>query len=303
MAKRKKFSETERKLIQLLPIGTKFNYERVEYTVSQPTCKPTVAKGECKTDVYVETTFKGGTRIFKISVKQTNADFLENKISHERATEIFGAKADEVIMNATCSIGDVLKNTPLVYFEPSGKTSKNNITLGWKFEFLNVQSGKRSGALKLSKQQIVDVYSGTSLPSEKKDAIINGSIVPNSGVAEFIIVLDPNEDVTIKKFEDNIKTISEFIEENNPVIYFACKALNYRLDAGKWDGNRPLSVYVDWSIKDGKLNAELKFDKPLYKRGNEIGNKVKELLAELSITAANFSELKTKLNASVTTFG
>lgn len=46
MGKRKKFSETERKLIQLLAIGTKFNYEGVEYTVSQPTCKPTVAKGE-----------------------------------------------------------------------------------------------------------------------------------------------------------------------------------------------------------------------------------------------------------------
>ena len=84
------FSDTERRLIQLLEVGSKFHFEGVEYTVSAPSCKPTVAKGECKTDVYVQTTSAQGEKVVKISVKQKNADFLENKIKHERAVEIFG---------------------------------------------------------------------------------------------------------------------------------------------------------------------------------------------------------------------
>lgn len=86
------FSDTERRLIDLLKVGAKFKFDGVEYVVSAPSCKPTVAKGECKTDVYVQTTSIAGDRIFKISVKQQNADFLENKMSHERAVEIFGSQ-------------------------------------------------------------------------------------------------------------------------------------------------------------------------------------------------------------------
>ena len=48
------FSDTERRLIDLLEVGVKFKFDGVEYTVSQPSCKPTVVKGECKTDVYVQ---------------------------------------------------------------------------------------------------------------------------------------------------------------------------------------------------------------------------------------------------------
>lgn len=98
------FSDTERRLIDLLEVGAKFKFDGVEYVVSDQSCKPTVAKGECKTDVYVQTTSIAGDRIFKISVKQQNADFLENKMSHERAVEIFGSQADAIIMRATESI-------------------------------------------------------------------------------------------------------------------------------------------------------------------------------------------------------
>jgi len=74
------FSDTERRLIDLLKVGVKFKFDGVEYTVSQPSCKPIVVKGECKTDVYVQTSSANGDRVFKISVKQQNADFLEPKI-------------------------------------------------------------------------------------------------------------------------------------------------------------------------------------------------------------------------------
>ena len=66
-------------------------------------------------------------------------------------------------------------------------------------------------------------------------------------------------------------------------IYFACKALNYRSFEDKYDGNRPLSVYVDWKIREGKLDGELCFDEPLSHGGTEIVEDLMECLDELDI--------------------
>lgn len=79
-----------------------------------------------------------------------------------------------------------------------------------------------------------------------------------------------------------LKDIKEFAKQQR--IYFACKALNYRLKKDKWDGDRPLSVYVNWTKKDDKLHGSLIFDSPLSKKGNEIGEKVRQLLKTLNIT-------------------
>lgn len=192
------FSDTERRLIDLLEVGVKFKFDGVEYTVSQPSCKPTVVKGECKTDVYVQTSSANGDRVFKISVKQQNADFLENKISHERAVEIFGSHADEIIMQATESIKDNFLKTPIIYFVRKGRTDAKSITLGWKFEFVNKTGGNLSASMQLTTRQIVDVYSGTSLPDDKKNAIVNGEEVTDSGIADFILVVDQDKNMTIE---------------------------------------------------------------------------------------------------------
>lgn len=290
------FSDTERRLIQLLEVGTTFKFEGVEYTVSAPSCKPTVAKGECKTDVYVQTTSAHGEKVFKISVKQKNADFLENKMSHDRAEEIFGENADIIITKATKSIKDKFLNTPIVFFTKKGHTDAKSITLGWKFEFVNKDGGTLSASMGLNRQQIIDVYSGTTLPKDKKNAIVNGKVVDNSGIADYILVIDQEEDITLADFENNLQTIEHFVDTKHPTIYFACKALNYRAERNKWDGNRPLSVYVDWHIKDGKLCPTFNFDRPLTIKGNEVGNNLKKALEELHIDANNFEQLKGLIN-------
>lgn len=290
------FSDSERRLIQLLEVGSKFHFDGVEYTVSAPSCKPTVAKGECKTDVYVQTTSEYGDNVFKISVKQKNADFLENKMKHDRAVEIFGEKADEIIMRATESIRDQFAKTPIVYFSKKGHTDAKSITLGWKFEFVNKDGGNLSASMRLSHQQIMDVYSGTTLPKDKKDAIVNGKVIENSGIANYILIVNQEEDLTIADFENSLQTIKHFVDTEHPTIYFACKALNYRLVRDKWDGDRPLSVYVDWQLKNGKLHSTLKFDRPLTIKGNEVGNNLRNILKELNIGADNFEQLKGVLN-------
>lgn len=45
--------------------------------------------------------------------------------------------------------------------------------------------------------------------------------------------------------------IDEYIKAHSD-IYFACKTLNYRTFKQKYDGDRPLSVQVDWEVKEGK---------------------------------------------------
>lgn len=297
------FSDTERQLIDLLKVGAKFKFDGVEYIVSKPSCKPTVAKGECKTDVYVQTASVNGDKVFKISVKQQNADFLENKMSYERAVELFGLHADDVIMQATNSIKDNFLKTPIIYFTRKGNTNAKSITLGWKFEFVNKPGGKLSSSMQLTTRQIVDVYSGTSLPEDKKNAIVNGEEIVDSGIADFILVVDQDKNITIGDFEKGLMAIEKFVETEKPTIYFACKALNYRAEKDKWDGNRPLSVYVDWYIKDAKLVGELRFDEPLHHKGNEIGNIVQNLLAELGINADNFLRLRDVIDSSIPVFG
>lgn len=294
------FSDTERRLVQLLGVGTKFHFEDVEYTVSAPSCKPRVAKGECKTDVYVQTRSSHGEKVFKISVKQQNADFLENKMSHERALEIFGDHADEIIMKATMGIKDKFQQTPIVFFRKKSHTDAKSITLGWKFEFVNKAGGNLSAAMELSRQQIIDVYSGTTLPDDKKNAVVNNRVIDDSGVADYIFVVNQEGELTIDDFENGLQTIEHFVDTEHPTIFFACKALNYRAGKDKWDGNRPLSVYVDWQITKGKLCASLKYDRPLTIKGNEVGEHIRRILSALHINANNFDLLRAKLNTDCT---
>ena len=61
--------------------------------------------GECKTDLYLQTVSeKKNTHEFKISIKLENYEFIENKITLERAKQIFGDDASNIIFNATQSI-------------------------------------------------------------------------------------------------------------------------------------------------------------------------------------------------------
>jgi hypothetical protein len=128
------------------------------------------------------------------------------------------------------------------------------------------------------------------LPKEKKDASVGNSIVKESGVANYIMVVNPNVQLTVDYCILQMQTIEDYV--NGKEIYFACKALNYRATVNRWDGPRSLAVYVDWNIIDGKLHGKLIFDQPLQKKGDELGEKLKSLLRTLKINASNFSSLK-----------
>ena len=166
--------------------------------------------------------------------------------------------------------------------------------LGWKFELLNKLSGEKSGILELTEEQKNDVFAGINLSVDKKNSRVNGQIINDSGVANYILNID-DDNMTQDTCLRNLQPIEEYVKSQT--IYFACKALNYRFDKNKWDGPRPLSVYVDWFVDNGKLNAHLIFDCPLEHEGNEVGKKLKGILKELKIK--KFDDLKGVLSPNV----
>lgn len=59
--------------------------------------------------------------------------------------------------------------------------------------------------------------------------------------------------------------------------------LNYRTFEKKWDGDRPLSVQVDWTAVYEKLESKLVYDKPLQVKGNEVARRLLTYMQKLHI--------------------
>ena len=92
------FSDSERRLLTLFSSGSSFSFEGDQYEV-RFSGKPTAPRGEPKTDIFVRCIKCGNcTPVdFKISYKQEDADFLENKITPERAANIWGRNWSNII--------------------------------------------------------------------------------------------------------------------------------------------------------------------------------------------------------------
>lgn len=289
--------ETERHLIKLFTEAKQFTYKENKYEILK-IGKPRPSRGECKTDIYILCKDNlGGNTEFKISIKQADADFLENKMSYERAVEIFGDDAEKILIESILKIKESFENEPLINFSKFKRTETNCIKIGWKFELINKAGGDKSSELILNDDQKTDVYSGTNLNVSKKNCKVNGELIENSGVANFILEVDRIED-DLNYYITRLEDITSYAIERK--IYFACKALNYRVNANKWDGDRPLSVFCDWSINsENKLEGKLIFDKPLQFKGNAIGNNIRVLLDKLGINSDNFTSIKSKLSSTV----
>lgn len=287
----KTFSIAEQHILSLFKAGESFVFNKVDYIIEK-SGKPMCSRGEPKTDIYVGAVNKNNEYIeFKISFKKENADFLENKTSAERAEQLFGKDWSRIIQTATSTLFDDFKNRPLIYKSKSNKVSAGSITLGWKFEILNKKCGFLSSEIKLDFNQVVDVCAGTNLPTDKRNSLVNGTIVKDSGIANYILF--EKQSVSFLSAQDVIDSVIpiEHYVANHPKVYFACKALNYRSFEDKFDGNRPLAVYVNWFVRNNKLAHEIVFDTPLQQGGNLICSKLKKALLELSVSTTDDLDL------------
>lgn len=290
------YGQTEHDVTNLFPKGKEFFYDDHHYKVII-SGKPRPSRGECKTDTYIRAIDENqDIREFKISIKQTNAEFLENKMTLERAKEIFGNDAQEIIKNCIASIAQNIKTDYLIHVKSGHHTEAKSIRLGWKFELLRNDGGNRAGNINLTREQKLNVYAGTALSDEKKNCMVDGKKIDGSGIANMFVELEPGEN-DLKTVLDKMIPIEVFIDSNNSDLCFACKALNYRATPDKWDGDRPLAVYVDWKLEDGTLTSKVVMDKPLEHRGNEIGERVRAILKQLKISEANFSAIRNYVSA------
>tara|TARA_B100001063_G_C16759656_1_gene555241 strand:- start:1067 stop:2017 length:951 start_codon:yes stop_codon:yes gene_type:complete len=299
MAK-KDFSAIEQKLKSIFKVGSIFIYENREHEIVQSE-KPTLSVGEPKTDLYIKTRSKNIFFEFKISIKLKNALFLQNKLTLHRAEQIFGENAQEIIKK---SIDEIEENFYSMKINGYGDLYKGNenpiITLGWVFDIANRGNRSLAGKIVLSNKQKLDVFAGTTLSDEYKDAFIDKQKVKDSGIANFILNLDMNfKDIDDYGLNDWIKKIEPIHEySKNIEMYFVCKAVNYRfikegIKNKPWDSNRPLAVWIDW-IKDenNKIKAHFNFTNPLMTGANLPGEKLQKLLKDLDIDKSNFKDLK-----------
>ena len=277
----KTFSKNELKIARTLCQGTTFNFKGEQLTVRN-VAKPQVTSGECKTDIYIEASnIHGDTREFKISYKQPNAEFIENKMKDSRAESILGSNWKSIIESGTKNLKSKFESKAIII----KKGQRNgSITLGWKYELLDVKSGQLSSKLNLSKEQIIDIYSGENLPEEKRNAEVNGKIIENSGIANYMLRTDKLNNP--QDIINNLQTIEEYVEMH-PDVYFACKALNYRTFDKRFDGDRPLAVQIDWENENGFLVPRYNYSDPLTRKGKEISKKLLVTLDSLGITDTN----------------
>lgn len=277
------FSDSERRILSYFEMGSKIFFKGKEWEVVEAD-KPTCPHGEPKTDIFIRVDNGREYEDIKISNKQENADFLENKTTPERAEDLLGPDWREIIKESTNSVADKFYAKDLIFKEKYKRSEKGAMTLGWRYELLDKPGGELSGRLDLSPQQIYDVYAGTSLPEEKKNAYVNGRIIPNSGIADYVL---RNDNVSsAQEVIDCMLPVDEYIRLH-PYVYFACKALNYRTFKDKYEGNRCLAVQVAWHIDNGKLCADLIFDSPLEIRGRQVAERLFECLDYLDIATTD----------------
>ncbi len=281
----KLFGVSEHNILNMFQHGTRFYYHGETYTVLK-VGKPVCSRGEPKTDIFIGAR-SDSHRIkeFKISFKQSNANFLENKTNAERAEQLFGVDWQNIISIATSNLREEFASRKLIFKSNYGRTEAGAITLGWKFELLNVQSGQLSGDMLLTRDQVLDVYSGTNLTGDKRDATVDGEVIRESGISNYILF----EDRVVHTAQEAINaliSVEEYVDLN-PHVYFACKALNYRTFAQKYDGNRPLAVYVDWFARNGKLDYRLQYDTPLLQGGDTVYNRLRSAMRSLGVFTTN----------------
>lgn len=266
MAK-KRYSKLEEHIIQIFQKERLFAFHGKMYDVMNVGKPRPQGSGECKTDVFVRAKeqVSGDIEDIKISVKtEKDQEFQENKVSMDRAEAFFGKDWEVIISNATKSLKGSFESRPLLYASGHHPTKPNSVTVGWKLE---IACKPRALSVKapLTDREIRDyVYKGTNQTEVKRNAIVNGVIIDNSGVAEYLLI------TTIEKIRNVTDVISqmELIDTKKlDDTYLIFTANNYRTDVDKADGKRSLAVRIEWECNNQKLTPIFHYDQPLHYTG------------------------------------
>lgn len=273
----------EQRLRDVMSPGSTFEYGGGTYTV-EVTDKPVPGDGyggECKTDCYILARDEyGDEREFRISYKMESAGFVENKIDDERAEAIFGEDWERTIRAAIDASQDAIYDRDIV-MRQRGETK---MTLGWRCDILNNGSGRLVVPFSFDQYEKVEIYSGTNIAPDKIDGVVCGDVVPGSGVANFYLETDDlsSPDAIVSQLVPIDLDHADLL----PDLFIRLVAVNYRLEADKWDGDRALAVAVSWFVDDGALDARIVTDEPFAYGGNGCGDQLLGVLDALGIDDA-----------------
>lgn len=287
----RQYGRLEQHIIEVFRNDRLFTYQNKIYEVmmaGKP--RPQSAGGECKTDVFVRGREQNGGEIadIKISVKNENKEFMGNKLKAADLEAYIGPGWENVVIEATTSLQERFNNALLLYATRKYPTCENSITVGWKLEIAD-RSRALSVPIPLTDQEIRDyVYKGTNLAPDKRNSYVDGILIENSGVADYLITTTEG-DITCAN--DVINQMEDIDEADIGDTYFIFTANNYRTDVDKADGPRSLAVRVEWACREGKLVPTICYDQPLtYTGERDMAPLVKAALRALG--KHNINELR-----------
>lgn len=268
--------------------------------------KPTVSGGggETKTDIFIKAKKISTDEIFeiKISYKKPSFSFVENKIKLERAKKIYGKNWSKIIQNQIKVIEKDFLKKPIIYFEKKGRIEKGCITLGWRYEMEH--KGSRTLSTTITQDIASQIWKNKDADERYVHGIIDGKIIPFSGIPNFCLTKDPEEIKSGQDVFDNLVSMDELIKTHGNITS-AFLAQNYRSHKHKQEGNkRHLAVWIKWKIVNGKLCNEYVFDKPLEMESGKVLENLHHCLLKLGIDInGNFdiNSLKGLLNESILT--
>lgn len=262
-------------------------YTDVEAFQPRPTRNPNGRTGgECRTDVYVSLRQNGQEMdCIKISAKMANWEFLVNKLQPHDAESLFGDGWSSIIESHTNSIEALFSQKDILY--KSG--SEIRFTLGWRLDVTKSSSRELLVPLTLSTEDIRNkVFRGCELPDHRRNANVNGIVIDDSGVADYLLQQQEGDEgfTDVSSLIASMDLLSTY---EPPTIYLAFVASNYRIKADKVEGSRCLAVRVDWSVEDNKLTSSLKFNQPLEHKGTtDVLPVLRQAFNEVGIHPSNF---------------
>lgn len=205
--------------------------------------KPKYTHGEGKTDIFILLKNSTSELPIKISSKQSNADFLENRLKAERAEIIFGENWSDIITASALQLKDKFEKRQIYFPEKKGRVEKGSYTMGWRCDIINKNSGELTCPVVLTLEQKKEIFSGSNLSDEKRNVKVNNILINNAGVANKIL-LNSERYSSAQEILDALIAIENY----DPECFLAFKAVNYRSLSDKIDGNRPLAVWINWEL-------------------------------------------------------
>jgi len=295
--------ENENTLIRLFSPGTRFTFNQIEYEsiiCAKPRPQAQIVNGgEPITDMYLKAEpieKQVEPLILKISLKKIGWEFLKNHMQRRDTVDVFINEFEEFIQNYLEQCRDLLRDTPVIDLGQNRKINSRmgdgSMTLGWEMMITNRNRGLSLGIL--PRRFVREAVLGEHMEERRRNALVNGDIIPNSGIPTHVLEMNLDENTTRQNVFQTMITSEDFIQRDQDVFNVILKANNYRslsdkTSSGRCDGKRYLFVQNRWSVdNNGHLTCELNFDLP-FEENIEFRRSLEDSLTHLGIDIRNVS--------------